>query len=98
MTAITAISPFSELSSIDRSMSAGAPSKDFSALLTDGISRLNDATTSASEMLASFSVGNNVAPHDLVIAMEQAKLSMQLAVEIRNRLVDAYQEITRLQI
>ena len=30
--------------------------------------------------------------------MEQAKLSLQLAVEVRNRLVDAYQELTRLQI
>ncbi|MBA4151905.1 MAG: flagellar hook-basal body complex protein FliE, partial [Acinetobacter sp.] len=36
--------------------------------------------------------------HELVMAMEQAKLSMQMAVEIRNRLIDAYQELTRMQI
>lgn len=71
---------------------------DFSQLLESGASTLVTDSNRASELLSAYAVGENVAPHDLVMAMEQAKLSMQLAVEVRNRVVDAYQELTRLQI
>jgi flagellar hook-basal body complex protein FliE len=71
---------------------------DFGALLKTGANRLIDQTDQATELLSAYAVGENVAAHELVMAMEQAKLSLQLAVEVRNRLVDAYQELTRLQI
>lgn len=71
---------------------------DFSQLLKSGASTLVADSNRASELLSAYAVGENVAPHELVMAMEQAKLSMQLAVEVRNRVVDAYQELTRLQI
>lgn len=71
---------------------------DFSDLLRTGASTLVADSNRASELLSAYAVGENIAPHELVMAMEQAKLSMQLAVEVRNRVVDAYQELTRLQI
>lgn len=71
---------------------------DFAALLKNGAASLTEQTGRANELLSAYAVGENVAPHELVMAMEQAKMSMQLAVEVRNRLVDAYQELTRLQI
>ena len=73
-------------------------SADFGELLKSGASTLVSDSNKASELLSAYAVGENVAPHELVMAMEQAKLSMQLAVEVRNRVVDAYQELTRLQI
>jgi flagellar hook-basal body complex protein FliE len=36
--------------------------------------------------------------HDVVLAAEMESLAFNLAVEIRNRLVDAYGEISRMQI
>lgn len=71
---------------------------DFVGLLKSGATQLSAQTGQASELLQAYALGENIAPHDLVMAMEQAKLSLQLAVEVRNRLVDAYQELTRLQI
>lgn len=71
---------------------------DFLGQLKSGAVQLNEQTDQATALLSSYAVGENVAPHDLVMAMEQAKLSLQLAVEVRNRLVDAYQELARLQI
>ncbi|NWB95791.1 flagellar hook-basal body complex protein FliE [Pseudomonas gingeri] len=76
----------------------GAPGTDFVGLLKSGATQLTAQTGQASELLSAYAVGENIAPHDLVMAMEQAKLSLQLTVEVRNRLVDAYQELTRLQI
>lgn len=78
--------------------SAQSAASDFAGLLKSGASTLSEQTGQASELLSAYAVGENVSPHELVMAMEQAKLSLQLAVEVRNRLVDAYQELTRLQI
>jgi flagellar hook-basal body complex protein FliE len=36
--------------------------------------------------------------HDVMIAMEKADISMRLAVQVRNKAVDAYQEIMRMQV
>lgn len=74
-----------------------APS-DFTALLRTGASDLVEQTGKASELLSAYALGDNISPHDLVMAMEQAKMTLQLAVEVRNRVLDAYQELTRLQI
>lgn len=96
----TAISPIAWMPEGAAATSAnGEPSTaDFGALLKAGSTGLTDQANRASELLSAYAVGENVATHELVMAMEQAKLSLQLAVEVRNRLVDAYQELTRLQI
>ncbi|WDU83970.1 flagellar hook-basal body complex protein FliE [Caloramator sp. Dgby_cultured_2] len=36
--------------------------------------------------------------HQVMLATEEARLTLELAVQIRNKLVDAYQEIMRIQI
>lgn len=71
---------------------------DFLARLTSGAGTLVQHSDRASDLLTAYAAGEDIAPHELVMAMEQAKLSLQVAVEIRNRVVDAYQEIVRLQI
>lgn len=71
---------------------------DFLGLLKTGASNLAEQSGQANDMLAAYATGENVSPHELVMAMEQARMSLQLAVEVRNRVVDAYQELTRLQI
>ena len=42
--------------------------------------------------------GQNVPLHHAMIAMEEASVSFQLMVEVRNKLLESYQEIMRMQI
>ncbi|MBT0178077.1 flagellar hook-basal body complex protein FliE [Listeria seeligeri] len=42
--------------------------------------------------------GRDVPVHDVMIALEQARLDLSLATEVRNRLVEAYQELARIQL
>lgn len=100
MTAISPIAWTPELSTVASTPleQTGVSGADFGTLLKSGVTTLSEQTDRASQLLSAYAVGEKVSPHELVMAMEQAKMSMQLAVEVRNRLVDAYQELTRLQI
>lgn len=102
MNPINAISALPDLTASAASGGAvfGAPaaSTDFAARLGEGLQTLELQSRQASQNLTSFALGEPIATHDLVLSMEQAKLTLQLAVEVRNRLVDGYQELVRMQV
>lgn len=52
----------------------------------------------AEGLLRSVAAGEDVPTHELMIAFEEARLSLQTAVEVRNRLVEAYQDMLRMQL
>ncbi|RZU38503.1 flagellar hook-basal body complex protein FliE [Fluviicoccus keumensis] len=70
----------------------------FGQLLMSGLHEVDASSRAATSAMTAFAAGEQISPHELVIGMEQARLSMQLAVEVRNRMVEAYQELTRMQI
>ena len=45
-----------------------------------------------------FIKGEDVSMHDVMIAMNEAQMSMQMLLEVRNKVVEAYQEINRLSL
>lgn len=52
----------------------------------------------ATEKAMKYAAGENIPVHDVMVSMQNAKLSFQFAVQVRNKLVESYQEITRMQI
>jgi flagellar hook-basal body complex protein FliE len=42
--------------------------------------------------------GEDISVHEVMIAAEKAKLSLDLAIQVRNKAIEAYQEIMRMQI
>jgi flagellar hook-basal body complex protein FliE len=72
--------------------------KEPSVELTDFVSHLNETPGTAIESVENMIVGEPTEIHSLMIELEVAKLQMQLAVEIRNKLVEAYQELSRMQV
>ena len=77
---------------------AAAPKADFAHLLTDGIGRVDADLVRADRAMAALAAGEDIAVHDLMLSLEQARLSLQFAVEVRNKLVEAYQEMLRMQL
>lgn len=60
---------------------------------------VNTVQVEADELARDFALGQTEhSLHDVIIAAEKADLSLQLAVQSRNRIVDAYQEVMRMQI
>lgn len=70
----------------------------FSTVLKDSIEKVNMAQTQADQAITGLSTGqvNNI--HDTMIAIEKANLSFNLMVQVRNKLVQAYEEIMRTQV
>jgi flagellar hook-basal body complex protein FliE len=76
-----------------------APEGDFAALLKTSIEKVNEAQSSASEMAAAFERGDaGTSLPEVMIALQKASLSFQAMTEVRNQLVNAYQEIMNLPV
>lgn len=80
----------------------GAPSPDksgdFSNMLMDVMKQVNETQQNSASTQKAFMSGQPVDYHDLMIAMEKASVSMQLTVAVRNKILEAYQEINRMQV
>ncbi|MDR7016419.1 flagellar hook-basal body complex protein FliE [Acinetobacter sp. 3657] len=64
----------------------------------DMLNRNDELYKSATEKVLKYASGENIAVHDVMVSMQNAKLSFQFAVQVRNKLIESYQEITRMQI
>ena len=71
---------------------------NFSDWLANEISQANNQINSADTKLREFALGQTDNVHEVMMALEKAKLSFELVVEVRNRLLEGYQEIMRMQI
>ncbi|MCH8273668.1 MAG: flagellar hook-basal body complex protein FliE [Armatimonadetes bacterium] len=71
---------------------------DFGRMLTDALKEVNDAQMAARDVQNDLMAGRKVEYHDLVFAMERASVALQLTMQVRNKLLEAYQEIQRMQV
>jgi flagellar hook-basal body complex protein FliE len=62
------------------------------------VSEVNDRQLNAAGKVRNLLGGQEVSLHETMIAMEEASLSFQLMVEVRNKLLESYQELMRMQI
>ncbi|MCL6623387.1 MAG: flagellar hook-basal body complex protein FliE [Fimbriimonadales bacterium] len=74
------------------------PEEDFAHMLMDALREVNSAQLHAAQVQNDLMAGRPVEYHDLVFAMERASIAMELTLQVRNKLLEAYQEIQRLQI
>jgi flagellar hook-basal body complex protein FliE len=78
--------------------SASSPASSFGSMLTDQISNLNDLQNTASAQSQALATGQAQDVTQVVADVEKAALAMQMAVQVRNKAVDAYNELFRIQI
>ncbi|WP_313885409.1 flagellar hook-basal body complex protein FliE [Desulfallas sp. Bu1-1] len=78
----------------------GSPEENisFKDIFDTALQNLNKSQIKAEETVKKFLTGEVEDVHTVIIAMEEARLTMQLAVEVRNKLVEAYQELSRMQV
>lgn len=72
----------------------GAP---FSDLLTDAVSQVNDLDSQARAAVSGLMTGNGVDVHQAMIATQKADMSFEMALAVRNKAVQAYQQVIGMQ-
>jgi flagellar hook-basal body complex protein FliE len=78
---------------------AGATKADFSTMLKDSLNQVAKTQNDAVTLSKAFSVGDpNTNLQDVMIAMQKSTISFQQAIQVRNKLVQAYQEVMNLAV
>lgn len=73
--------------------------EDFGQMLMDVMKEVNQAQSESREMQNAFLTGQpGVEIHDVKMAAEKASIAMQLTIQVRNKVLEAYQEISRMQV
>lgn len=73
------------------------PTNDFSDVLSASLEKVNNLQTERSAMISSFASGETQNVHELMIAMQKAGLAMNMTSAVRNKVLEAYKELSRMQ-
>jgi flagellar hook-basal body complex protein FliE len=71
---------------------------NFGDTLSNAMNNLKDLHNQAENKMADYAAGGDVDVADVMVTMEKATMASELAVQIRNKFIDGYQEIIRMQI
>lgn len=70
----------------------------FKDLLLDALNNVNTLEQESARMTEDFIAGRTDNIHSVLIAAEKASISLQFVMEVRNKVLEAYQEIMRMQV
>ncbi len=90
-----ALRPVEELSAAEP---AGRPTVDFETHVQGALEEVSGLQAQADRAVEDLVVDNAGSIHEAMLAMRQAEIGFKLMLTVRNKLVDAYQEIIRMQI
>ena len=69
----------------------------FGATLTDAMNKVNDLSASSDRQVSELVQGDRQDIHNVMIAVEKADVAFQLMMQVRNKIVNAYQEVSKMQ-
>lgn len=79
--------------------SVAAAQNSFTSALKDALGTVNDSQQTANQMVTDLASGNSKQDlHNIMIAMQKADVLLKTTVQVRDRVISAYQEIMRMQI
>jgi flagellar hook-basal body complex protein FliE len=77
---------------------SGSSGAGFENFLGNMVGEVAQKQATANDAVSGLLSGKNVSLHQTMISIEEANLSFQMMVEVRNKLLDSYQELMRMQI
>jgi len=96
---VTPLQPVGRITpSAQAAQESRASSRTFGEMLRDAVQTVDDAQNRADDEAMKLVTGEAEDLHDVIIATEEASIMLSLAQQVRNRAVEAYQEIMRTQI
>nr|WP_317331036.1 flagellar hook-basal body complex protein FliE [uncultured Romboutsia sp.] len=71
---------------------------NFDEVIKNTINKVNNVQVKANEDVESLIKGEDITMHDVMLSMQESQISMQLMLEMRNKLYDAYKELSSVQL
>lgn len=75
---------------------AGGPS--FMQRVTEGMQEVNTQLLASQVDLQRLAAGDADNVHDIMVRLEESRIALQLMLQVRNRVLEAYQDVMRMQI
>ena len=94
--ALSALQPAS-LTAID-GMQKPAPAAAFADFISKSVGELQTNVDAAEDAMRSLATGESVELHDVMISLERARISVQTFLQVRNKLIESYQDLMRMQL
>ena len=93
---ISGISPLSQIQSDLSAPSAGDGGDSFKNILSSAIGEVENSRGNAAKSVEQFLSGNGDDLHSTILATQRAELEFQMFMQVRNKVVSAYQEIMKM--
>jgi flagellar hook-basal body complex protein FliE len=74
------------------------PATQFGQWFVREVEAVNTQMVNAERSVQQLAAGGSANLHETMLQLEQARLSFQLAIQVRSRILDAYQEVMRMQV
>lgn len=87
-----------ELGTNPATLDRAKETKSFEGVLGQLVQEVNEKQVNSGNTVNALLRGENVPLHRVMIAAEEASISFQLMVEVRNKLLESYQELMRMQV
>lgn len=95
----SAINPQSAIETLPTpSLTKANTSNNFGEMLTKGLEMVDSKMNVANNKVMEFAIDDTVPIHHVTIALEEARLAVELAMQVRSRLVEGYREIMNMQL
>lgn len=88
----------SGLSSPTASVSPTGPTSEFGSILETAIQKVNQTQADASQSVQRFLTGQGEELYNVALATQRAAIAFDLGLQVRNRVVAAYQEVMKIQL
>jgi flagellar hook-basal body complex protein FliE len=70
----------------------------FAQMLMNGVDQVSRDAAAADAKVTAFTLDDTLPPHEVIFAIEQARHSLELMLQVRSHLVEGFQEIMRMQL
>lgn len=104
MSAIAPISPatlqqaISQLTPAAQVQASPLGNGSFASMLTQGLQSMQTKVAHADEMVKQFALDDSIPVHQVTFALEEAKLAVEMAMQVRSRMLEGYRDLMNMQL
>ena len=95
--ALTNFTKAQQASSANHIKTPEQPVSSFADTLKDSMSKVQDLQTNKDNMIQAFASGESQNVHELMISLQKAGVAMSMTAAVRNKAMEAFKELTRIQ-